>query len=236
MALKRVVYLASARSFTSSNFVTALVPSLTAYLASSPGRRSESLEKWWSTSQGERLRQRYTLENIIDEAVHGAHRLAQDPYIRMHLLLQHLVDEDRVALISLLPTTFPVTLRDILSCRLRRPRRHFLARTLSHLQRSKDTERMPRAGYRILLYTPDHESRRATASATRAATVARDWRGTAQVTPTGTALALGLARRGSLNGQLETATIAGGSSFHEFSSVEEVVQEETRDVRKRQGC
>lgn len=39
-------------------------------------------------------------ENVIDEAVHNAHRLAGDSGVRMHLL-EHLVDVNSVALLPL---------------------------------------------------------------------------------------------------------------------------------------
>uniref|UniRef100_A0AAG5DIR6 Uncharacterized protein n=1 Tax=Anopheles atroparvus TaxID=41427 RepID=A0AAG5DIR6_ANOAO len=53
------------------------------------------------------------LEDVVDEAVHDAHRLRRDAGVRVDLL-QHLVDVDGVAFLARLPLLLLVRLRDVL--------------------------------------------------------------------------------------------------------------------------
>ena len=85
--------------------VTALVPSDTACLASSPGRRSLT-EVWISLdvsvffSAVPRERDRFcgeAVKRVLDERVHDAHRTAGDARLGVHLL-EHLVDVAREGL------------------------------------------------------------------------------------------------------------------------------------------
>ncbi len=56
-----------------------------------------------------------TLEDVVDERVHDAHRLRRDPGIRMNLL-HHFVDVDSIALLpglSALLSSFNSDLNDV---------------------------------------------------------------------------------------------------------------------------
>jgi len=89
--------------------VTAVVPSLTACLASSPGR-SNLMAVWISRELTVDFLLLWTrreasvamLEDIVDKRVHDAHGFAGDTSVRVNLL-QHLVDVDSIAFLSLSP-------------------------------------------------------------------------------------------------------------------------------------
>ena len=84
--------------------VTALVPSLTACLASSPGSKRRTavwisrlvmVERLFVVGQSGSF-SGDSLKDIVDEAVHDRHGLATDASVGVHLF-QHLVDVDGIA-------------------------------------------------------------------------------------------------------------------------------------------
>ncbi|KAK6009987.1 hypothetical protein OSTOST_25051 [Ostertagia ostertagi] len=87
--------------------VTALVPSETACLASSPGRISSNITRFARRDRRTLVVVRQTrclssdaLENVIHERVHDRHGFRGDTGVGVHLL-EHTVDVDRVALLAL---------------------------------------------------------------------------------------------------------------------------------------
>merc|ERR1711946_54109 len=88
-------------------FVTALVPSETACLASSPGRSSLSCLDFPGGDGGPLVVVGQTgslssdpLKDVVDEGVHDAHGLGGDTSVGVDLL-QHLVDVDSIGLLPL---------------------------------------------------------------------------------------------------------------------------------------